>query len=146
MTACSSANSFSADWVVGEATPVLQERIQWRLYPLHATSCVISLLLVWFAYPETMGVPLEEMDKLFGEDADSGQDLEAASLLASNARVDPPSASAVKRHAESDQPHPTASTLGDRLKSALGMDSRRKANSGGSTSVGQYATIRTDDE
>jgi len=60
----STATNWFFNYVVGEATPVLQDLIRWKLYPLHATSCVISVLLVWFAYPETMGVPLEEMGKL----------------------------------------------------------------------------------
>lgn len=34
---------------------------------MHAFFCFCSLLLVFFAYPETMGVPLEEMDEIFGE-------------------------------------------------------------------------------
>lgn len=54
----------------------------WRLYIMHAFFCVISFILgkwlpgikannlVYFLYPETRGVPLEEMDKLFGDDID----------------------------------------------------------------------------
>lgn len=38
---------------------MLQELIKWRLYPMHAFFCVCSFLLVYFSYPETMGVPLE---------------------------------------------------------------------------------------
>lgn len=66
-TSFSTATNWLFNWIVGEATPVLQERITWRLYPMHAFFCVCSFLLVYFAYPETMGVPLEEMDELFGE-------------------------------------------------------------------------------
>lgn len=46
---------------VGEATPILQEAIRWRLYTMHAGFCLISFVCVYFLYPETMGVPLEEM-------------------------------------------------------------------------------------
>ena len=49
---------------VGEATPILQEAIRWRLYPMHAFFCLCSFVVVYFAYPETMGIPLEEMGKL----------------------------------------------------------------------------------
>jgi len=38
------------------------------LYPMHGFFCVCSFILVYFLYPETMGVPLEEMDVVFGED------------------------------------------------------------------------------
>lgn len=66
-TSLSTATNWFFNWVVGEMTPVLQERIGWRLYLMHAFFCLCSLILVYFAYPETMGVPLEEMDVLFGE-------------------------------------------------------------------------------
>lgn len=47
---------------------------------MHAGFCVLSFLLVYFAYPETMGVPLEEM----------GRSLSLLSLfLASKFRVEP---------------------------------------------------------
>ncbi|GAA5973120.1 hypothetical protein JCM21900_003082 [Sporobolomyces salmonicolor] len=63
----STASNWLFNWIVGEATPILQEAIRWRLYPMHAGFCVLSFILVYFAYPETMGVPLEEMDELFGD-------------------------------------------------------------------------------
>jgi len=34
-------------------TPILQETIEWRLYPMHAGFCVLSFILVFFAYPES---------------------------------------------------------------------------------------------
>ncbi|KAK9446910.1 general substrate transporter [Limtongia smithiae] len=63
----STATNWAFNWVVGEMTPVLQEWIAWRLYLVHAFSCVLSFLLVYFAYPETKGVGLEDMDAIFGE-------------------------------------------------------------------------------
>ncbi|GAA5889012.1 hypothetical protein JCM16303_004218, partial [Sporobolomyces ruberrimus] len=60
--------STASNWAfVGEATPILQEAIRWRLYPMHAGFCVLSFIVVYIAFPETMGVPLEEMDELFGD-------------------------------------------------------------------------------
>jgi len=35
---------------------------------MHGFFCVCSFILVYFLYPETKGVPLEEMDRVFGED------------------------------------------------------------------------------
>ncbi|GAA5927224.1 hypothetical protein JCM3775_002484 [Rhodotorula graminis] len=61
------ATNWLCNYIVGEMTPILQETIEWRLYPMHAGFCVLSFILVFFAYPETAGVPLEEMDELFGD-------------------------------------------------------------------------------
>ncbi|KAJ2919242.1 hypothetical protein MD484_g1123, partial [Candolleomyces efflorescens] len=63
----STATNWAFNYLVGQVTPYLQEHIQWRLYPLHAFFCVSSFILVYFLFPETKGVPLEEMDEIFGE-------------------------------------------------------------------------------
>ena len=63
------ATNWVWNWIVGQLTPVLQERIGWRLYMLHAGFCVASFAVVYFLYPETQGVPLEEMDAIFGDQA-----------------------------------------------------------------------------
>ncbi|KAI9609506.1 hypothetical protein H4Q26_007463 [Puccinia striiformis f. sp. tritici PST-130] len=63
----STATNWFFNYLVGEATPVLQDAIRWRLYPMHACFCVISFILVYFAYPETCGIALEDMDELFGD-------------------------------------------------------------------------------
>ncbi|KNZ43782.1 hypothetical protein VP01_986g3 [Puccinia sorghi] len=63
----STATNWFFNYLVGEATPVLQDAIRWRLYPMHACFCVMSFILVYFAYPETCGIPLEDMDELFGD-------------------------------------------------------------------------------
>jgi len=67
----STATNWLFNFIVGVVTPSLQELIGFRLYLIHAFFCANSLLLVYFTYPETMGVPLEEMDEVFGEDAGS---------------------------------------------------------------------------
>lgn len=63
----STASNWFFNFIVGEITPVLQEEITWRLYLMHAFWCVCSCIVVYFFYPETMGVPLEDMDQLFGD-------------------------------------------------------------------------------
>ncbi|GAA5891933.1 hypothetical protein JCM6882_007411 [Rhodosporidiobolus microsporus] len=63
----STAANWAGNYLVGQMTPVLQDAIGWRLYPMHAGFCVLSFILVYVTYPETMGVPLEEMDELFGD-------------------------------------------------------------------------------
>ncbi|KAH9846809.1 general substrate transporter [Lenzites betulinus] len=64
----STATNWAFNFLVGEMTPILQESIEWRLYPMHGFFCVCSFILVYFLYPETKGVPLEEMDAVFGEE------------------------------------------------------------------------------
>lgn len=70
----STATNWVFNYIVGEATPVLQDVIRWRLYPMHAFFCVCSFILVYFTYPETCGVPLEEMSSLFADVGLEGDD------------------------------------------------------------------------
>ncbi|KAG9232499.1 hypothetical protein BJ875DRAFT_497412 [Amylocarpus encephaloides] len=63
----STATNWAFNWLVGEMTPVLQEWITWRLYLVHAFFCATSFVVVYFIYPETAGVRLEDMDALFGD-------------------------------------------------------------------------------
>ncbi|KAG5918975.1 hypothetical protein E4U42_006685 [Claviceps africana] len=63
----STATNWAFNWLVGELTPVLQEWIKWRLYLVHAFFCVVSFVIVYFTYPETCGVRLEDMNSLFGD-------------------------------------------------------------------------------
>ncbi|KAF8349784.1 general substrate transporter [Amanita rubescens] len=64
----STATNWCFNFMVGEMTPYLQEIIEWRLYPMHGFFCACSFILVYFLYPETKGVSLEEMDAVFGEE------------------------------------------------------------------------------
>ncbi|CZT08812.1 related to sugar transport protein STP1 [Rhynchosporium agropyri] len=66
-TSLSTATNWAFNWLVGELTPVLQETIKWRLYLVHAFFCVTSFVVVYFIYPETAGIRLEDMDVLFGD-------------------------------------------------------------------------------
>ncbi|KAK4505006.1 hypothetical protein PRZ48_002969 [Zasmidium cellare] len=63
----STASNWAFNWLVGEMTPILQEAIKWRLYLLHAFFCALSFVVVWFIYPETANVRLEDMNSLFGD-------------------------------------------------------------------------------
>ncbi|KAF8912971.1 hypothetical protein CPB84DRAFT_1811952 [Gymnopilus junonius] len=75
-------------------TPYLQDIIEWRLYPMHGFFCICSFVLV---YPETKGVPLEEMDAVFGEgplaeereEALEDYESEVASLFLRSQECDP---------------------------------------------------------
>ncbi|KAK4685728.1 hypothetical protein P7C73_g4408, partial [Tremellales sp. Uapishka_1] len=70
----STATNWLFNYWVGVTTPLFQELIGWRLYPMHAFFCALSFVLVYFLYPETRGVPLEEMDRLFGDEVDEEDD------------------------------------------------------------------------
>ncbi|GLI81933.1 ribulose-1,5-bisphosphate carboxylase/oxygenase large subunit [Penicillium ochrochloron] len=63
----STASNWAFNWLVGELTPILQGAIGWRLYLLHAFFCACSFVVVYFLYPETSGVRLEDMNVLFGD-------------------------------------------------------------------------------
>ncbi|KAI9657178.1 MAG: hypothetical protein M1821_003345 [Bathelium mastoideum] len=63
----STAANWLFNFLVGEMTPILQELITWRLYLLHAFFCACSFVVVWFIYPETANVRLEDMNALFGD-------------------------------------------------------------------------------
>lgn len=58
-TSLSTATNWLFNYIVGEMTPILQERIKWRLYPMHAMFCLFSGVFCYFFYPESAGVPLE---------------------------------------------------------------------------------------
>nr|XP_018259860.1 uncharacterized protein I303_07932 [Kwoniella dejecticola CBS 10117]OBR82018.1 hypothetical protein I303_07932 [Kwoniella dejecticola CBS 10117] len=64
----STATNWLFNYWVGVSTPIFQELIGWRLYPMHAFFCALSFVLVYFLYPETRGVPLEEMNLLFQDE------------------------------------------------------------------------------
>lgn len=84
----STAANWACNWIVGEMTPVLQEWIKWRLYLLHAFFCAVSFVLVYFLYPETANVRLEDMDQLFGDATTAmptpAQHAEVESLMSGN--------------------------------------------------------------
>ncbi|KAH3660392.1 hypothetical protein OGAPHI_006978 [Ogataea philodendri] len=61
-----SINWFS-NFVVGELSPELLDIITWRTYFIYGSFCFVSCAVVYRFYPETTGVELEDMDKLFEE-------------------------------------------------------------------------------
>ena len=126
----STATNWAFNWVVGEATPVLQEWIKWRLYLVHAFFCAVSFVLgerflflpldhlflararfsrhvvglkpstepelttspsVYFLYPETANVRLEDMDQIFGDATTAmptpAQEAEVESLMGGRSPV-----------------------------------------------------------
>lgn len=63
----STATNWLANYIVGQLTPILQEDIKWKMYLFPMGSCILSVVVVIFFYPETKGVELEDMDRLFDE-------------------------------------------------------------------------------
>jgi sugar porter (SP) family MFS transporter len=119
----STATNWAFNFLVGEVTPELQKLISWRLYPMHGFFCACSFVLVYFLYPETKGVPLEEMDRVFGEDL-RNEALDNASERESLVSHTPPA----NRRSTSDYPQrkqsPSRRGLLDRFKSGSGSRSR----------------------
>lgn len=68
------ATNWAFNWLVGEVTPILLEKIGWRVYILLAVNALIAFVTVYFFYPETSGVPLEEIGALFGDEINVPQD------------------------------------------------------------------------
>ncbi|CEP62017.1 uncharacterized protein LALA0_S04e05864g [Lachancea lanzarotensis] len=92
MASASTATNWLCNWLVGIMTPILQEKIEWRLYLIHATSCFISFWCVLRVYPETAGLRLEDMGSVFDDKSSTfsfhgsiaGVDVDAASLANSS--------------------------------------------------------------
>lgn len=61
------ATNWLANYIVGQLTPILQDLIEWGLYLFPASSCIISIIVVIIFYPETKGVELEDIDRVFDE-------------------------------------------------------------------------------
>ncbi|ODV81040.1 general substrate transporter, partial [Suhomyces tanzawaensis NRRL Y-17324] len=63
----STATNWLANYIVGQLTPILQERIGWKMYLFPAGSCLVSVFVVLMFYPETKGLELENIDGVFKE-------------------------------------------------------------------------------
>lgn len=63
------AVSTSANWIfnfaLGYFVPPAFENIQWKTYLIFAIFCITMTIHVFFAFPETKGVTLEEIDEIF---------------------------------------------------------------------------------
>jgi hypothetical protein len=105
----STASNWAFNWLVGELTPILQDLIQWRLYLMHAFFCAVSFVVVYFLFPETANVRLEDMNSIFGDAstvAPSPQTLAEAESLFSRSP-------APSMHLDHDGDAPQDSTIPD---------------------------------
>ncbi|KAH7072216.1 general substrate transporter [Paraphoma chrysanthemicola] len=67
MAGISTANHWLWNFVVNMVTPVAIETIGWRYYLVFLIISAIIVPVVFFAYPETMGRSLEELEVMFTE-------------------------------------------------------------------------------
>jgi sugar porter (SP) family MFS transporter len=65
------ATNWICNFIVGQSAPILLEKISWRLYLIHSISCFISMIIVFYIYPETKGLSLEEMELIFNDSSKS---------------------------------------------------------------------------
>lgn len=56
---------FLGNFLVVEVTPVSINNIGWRTYLIWAVLNLVNAIVVFFFYPETAGIPLEQIDMLF---------------------------------------------------------------------------------
>lgn len=122
----STASNWLFNFIVGEITPVLQEELTWGLYLVHAFWCICSFFLVYFFYPETMNVPLEDMDQLFGDSHHGSVNPSSAMMSAGGTRQ-----GSSYQQLASDPSNPFADTtelddLGDLEDEDLGTPDHRK--------------------
>ncbi|KAH8725633.1 general substrate transporter [Phaeosphaeriaceae sp. PMI808] len=67
MAGISTANHWLWNFVINMVTPVAIETIGWKYYLVFLVVSALILPVVWFAYPETMGRSLEELEMMFSE-------------------------------------------------------------------------------
>ncbi|ROT39389.1 hypothetical protein SODALDRAFT_359297 [Sodiomyces alkalinus F11] len=156
----STATNWAFNWLVGEMTPVLQEWIHWRLYLMHAFFCATSFVVVYFIYPETCGVRLEDMDSLFGDAStvmgtpsihdETGSLMQAGSPTLSDYRgrgvpttsaipglsLDPPEAASIDGKLQSPNEGDASSTISGWVSRVVGR-TRGNSTAGG----GRYAPV-----
>jgi hypothetical protein len=66
--ALAASADFLGNFLVVEITPVGLDNIGWRLYIVFAVLNAVNAMIVWCFYPETGGIKLESIDRLFIKD------------------------------------------------------------------------------
>lgn len=135
-TSLSAATNWVFNWIVGQVTPVLQEELGWRLYLVHAFFCLCSFAVVYVFYPETQGVPLEEMDQLFGDEGAPVPMMDEDTMEPRASRGSDPEIDRVRR---SISTHPRF--LMDVEETALLSAQRRSHHGGGGWLRRMYMTV-----
>lgn len=63
--ACMAASNWLWNFVIARATPYAFADINWGFYLIFCCFMLLSIPFIYFALPETKGIPLEHMDDLF---------------------------------------------------------------------------------
>ncbi|OBT68299.1 hypothetical protein VE03_02236 [Pseudogymnoascus sp. 23342-1-I1] len=66
--ACAAGSNWFWNFIVSRFTPQAFTAMGYGFYFFFASLMLFSVVFVWFLLPETKGVPLESMDRLFGKD------------------------------------------------------------------------------
>lgn len=61
------SSTWMNNFIIGLVTPRMLETMKWGTYIFFAAFAIIAFAFTWFVIPETKGVPLEEMDLVFGD-------------------------------------------------------------------------------
>jgi sugar porter (SP) family MFS transporter len=75
-TALGGSSNWMNNFIIGQITPDLLERITYGTYILFGLLIILGAAFIWFFVPETKRLTLEEMDTVFGTDSTSQKDLE----------------------------------------------------------------------
>ncbi|KAH7064063.1 quinate permease [Paraphoma chrysanthemicola] len=75
-TALGGSSNWLNNFIIGQITPDLLERITYGTYILFGLLIILGAAFIWFFVPETKRLTLEEMDTIFGADSTSQKDLE----------------------------------------------------------------------
>lgn len=62
------ASDFLGNFLVVEITPPALQNIGWRTYIIFAVFNLVNAAIVWAVFPETAGLTLESIDRLFFKD------------------------------------------------------------------------------
>ena len=63
--ACAAASNWLYNFLVARFTPQMFTEMGYGVYFFFASLMIFSVIFVWFLIPETKGIPLESMDRLF---------------------------------------------------------------------------------
>ncbi|CAL1182203.1 unnamed protein product [Candida parapsilosis] len=65
--AIATATNWLSNFVVGLVSPILLDQIKWKTYLIPASFCMLSFFAVWYLFPETKGLTLEDMGSVFDD-------------------------------------------------------------------------------
>lgn len=64
--ACAAASNWLWNFLITRFTPQMFAQMKYGVYFFFASLMILSSIFIWFLLPETKGIPLENMDQLFG--------------------------------------------------------------------------------